>query len=195
VRSFDGKQCRDEQKQAMKKKMQLPAGQQGSGKDMTPKKVEARWANGRNDTQMIAWVLGNDRLLQISPGGVKIGGLSNPKAGPIEKPFGADAAFAQAEFFYDCAGAWRGDDCNGRGNDQEEAMWHFRWRARLRRYNRPYDDLVGKLERALLVTPQLSFQTRAGAASLRTMSPRNALIHKELDQVLLTTDPKTFAVH
>ena len=29
-------------------------------------------------------------------------------------------------------------DCNGADADGAEAMWHFRWRARLRRYNAPF---------------------------------------------------------
>lgn len=49
-------------------------------------------------------------------------------------PTSASFSLAQAEFFYDCSGSWQ--SCN-----QGDPMWKFRWRARLRRYNAPFEGL------------------------------------------------------
>lgn len=40
--------------------------------------------------------------------------------------------FAQAEFFYDCRGKWAGKDCNGDPEEDSEATFNMKWRARLR---------------------------------------------------------------
>jgi len=170
--------------------------QQTSGEGMTPKKVEAKWSNGRKDTQMVAWINGDDRLLRRAPGGVKIGAWKNTRPGDIDKPNGADFAFAQAEFFYDCGGKWEEGDCNGARSDQEEAMWHFRWRARLRRYNTPYDDLPRILEATYLLPAEGTLVIRAGkaAAQLNSYNQGNARLKAELMQSI-GTSAKTYAIH
>lgn len=194
VRGFNGDQCRDDFKKDANKKMQqmMPQQQQQQGaQNMTPKKVEKNWANGRNDAQMMAWVFGDDHLLRLSPKGVKIGAMNDQRAGDIGKPVGADFAVAQAEFFYDCDGDWKSDSCNGHHNDGEEAMWHFRWRARFRRYNRPYNDLPALIETPYLLASMGSLANRArGAVNIQGNPALKA-------KVFLSggIDPKSFVMH
>ena len=44
--------------------------------------------------------------------------------------------FAQAEFFYDCRGAWTASACNGAAEDSQ-ATFNMKWRARLRPVSAP----------------------------------------------------------
>jgi len=199
VKSFEEDKCRADKKKEMKQGLQSQQQQQQtSGEGMTPKKVEAKWSNGRKDTQMIAWINGDDRLLRRAPGGVKIGAWKKTRPGDIDKPIGADFAFAQAEFFYDCSGKWedKDGDCNGPHGDQEEAMWHFRWRARLRRYNTPYNDLPQILEAVYLLPAEGSLVARAAeaGAQLNSYNEGNIALKKELAQSI-GTSAKTYAIH
>jgi hypothetical protein len=79
-------------------------------------------------------------------------------------------------------------------------MWLFRWRALLRRYNTPYNDLPRILEIAELLPAQLEFQTRTAGAAVNLGSlgsPRSAAIKAELGGIVASVppDPKTYALH
>jgi hypothetical protein len=106
-----------------------------SPQEMTPKKITPDFQNGNARGQVISIVRGNDRSLQIAPSAVKIGAWG--KKVNLEAPATAHLGFAQAEFFYDCQGPWRNEQCNGVSQDGN-VMWHFRWRPRLRLFNAPF---------------------------------------------------------
>jgi hypothetical protein len=206
VEGFRKADCVEKQKKEMSEKFKsaVPPATQGSPNGKTPKMVEDNWKNGVKDAQVLAWVWGNGKLLKVSPGGVKIGAMGSRRAGDIEEPAGADFAFAQAEFFYDCSGPWKDEDCNGKEGDGEESMWHFRWRARLRRYNSPYSDLPEILELKELYPAQLSFQKRAAEALAYYLvhpsaaDPRSVELKAELGRIavhLPKPDTKIYAIH
>jgi hypothetical protein len=96
--------------------------------------VTSAWHNGVREAQIIGGASGNDAVLQRSGALVRVATV--PKATPqVSAPEAASIpTMAQAEFFYDCGNTW--DKCNG---SDEEAMWHFKWRARLRRFNQGFD--------------------------------------------------------
>ena len=102
------------------------------GQGMTPKKVKDGWKNGIRDAQVLAVVTGRIESLRTAERGTRVGSWATPVT--FRVPTSASYALAQAEFFFDCSGAWTSGDCN----DQNEAMWRFRWRARLRRFNSPF---------------------------------------------------------
>jgi hypothetical protein len=94
----------------------------------------------------------------------------------------AGFAFAQSEFFFDCTGDWKSDDCNGNYElkDGEGAMWHFRWRARLRRYNSPH-----AVAKGIVLLPVTGAQGMAAVDMAQAMPKRisgvgNAALRKDL---------------
>jgi hypothetical protein len=135
--SFDRPKCVQDTKKALKAKMdKIPPSPAGNGNGMEPMKVLDGWKNGSPEGQAISYVNAEESLLKRSPHGVKVGAQKDKRASAkIEVPTASSFAYAQAEYFYDCTGAWSTDSCN----KDEEAMWHFRWRARLRRYNNPWE--------------------------------------------------------
>jgi hypothetical protein len=142
--AFNAEQCKKSEVDKMKKEFQDSTkdsnNSSSSGQGMTPKMVIPAWFNGAPDYQLIGVGVGDSkRLLTRGPRGVRVGAI-NQKTREIDSPLTAGFAFAQSEFFYDCTGAWKSNDCNGNYElkDGEGAMWHFRWRARLRRYNSPH---------------------------------------------------------
>lgn len=149
---FDDKKCKSEKRaqseQRMKDKTKLskppPA---NHGKDMTPKQASAGYLNGGDDAQLLSVAKGNTASLRIAPRGVRIGAWTRKEAS--ESSLSQSIGFAQAEFFYDCAGAWKSDSCNGSKKDEGYALWHFRWRARLRRYNSGNNPTIEHLSSAL----------------------------------------------
>jgi hypothetical protein len=82
------------------------------------------WKNGYGQTIAIATL--NPALLK---GNLALFGVSATTA----LPKGAGSAVAQSEFYYDCTGRWDDPACNGKKTPlgPGEAMWNFRWRARL----------------------------------------------------------------
>lgn len=142
----DSNQCqawaRDAAKTEMKKRMEKGAQKNEQGnqntQDMTGKQVKSDWFNGGPDGQLVGGALGDPSRLQRSVDLVRVGGMKKPQGANGDVPVGARLpAWTQAEFFYDCAGPWK--TCN----DDEDAMWHLQWRARLRRYDgsKPVDRL------------------------------------------------------
>ena len=154
VSGFDAKTCREKKRadadarakeqgaagpgggSSTKPGVDAPKPSQADLDAMRPASVAADYRNGVDGAQLLAVSKGSDALLNLAPPIVKAGAWNRGQ--PIEIPATAYFSFAQAEFFYDCSGRWSSDDCNGKGGDGAEAMWHFRWRARLRRYNAPF---------------------------------------------------------
>jgi hypothetical protein len=101
-----------------------------NGQGMTPKKLAPDFKNGSRQAQFIGLSHGRREPLQGALSGVKAGAWRSREA--IEIPDSGLHAFSQAEYFFDCKGKWTTDDCNGSG---ESAMWRFRWRARLVRFD------------------------------------------------------------
>jgi hypothetical protein len=144
---FDLDKCKkDKQRQVddEKRRSGLDGGKQPrknkNGQGMTPKKVAPDFKNGARQAQFIGLSHGRRELLELAPVGVKAGAWRSRES--IEIPESGLHAFAQAEYFFDCKGKWTADDCNGTG---ESAMWRFRWRARLVRFNgggRAVDNVV-----------------------------------------------------
>jgi hypothetical protein len=57
---------------------------------------------------------------------------------------------AEAEFYYDCKGKWKSDNCDMTENDRN-ASFTFKWRARLRRLDMPgFVNTIGNLGNNLL---------------------------------------------
>jgi hypothetical protein len=136
--NFDDKKCKQDKRAKSEQRMKEGGGTQATNpktndREMTPKQVKASYANGESDAQLLGVAKGDTQPLRIAPKGVRIGAWKH--TGADAKSLSESFAFAQAEFFYDCSGAWKSESCNGDKRDEAYAMWHFRWRARLRRYN------------------------------------------------------------
>jgi hypothetical protein len=163
---------------------------------IAPMAVNAEFKNGNEEGQIIGAVSGNHGRLQKSAAIVRIGAFHHEKTQmPLDPESGKMPAWAQAEMFYDCGGKWTGKDCN----DDDDAMWHFKWRARLRRVNKPTDSTVRSLSLELLQlpprTPQDQWADRVAQAAVAPMSAgerkaNGALRH---DLANLTNDPTTHA--
>ncbi len=200
--AFNYDQCKKESKQDLNNRVKAKNGnnnnssQSNSGQDMTPKMVLPKWSNGLKDTQIMSWGNADLGRLSIGPRGVKVG--AQKRATPdITPPIAAGFAFAQAEYFFDCSGKWNSDDCNGNKErkDNEGAMWHFKWRARMRRYNRPYTDLPTAIEVPQLIPAALQMLSRASQAKVLTLnSPRNPMLRSELLQ-FVKPDPVGLTRH
>jgi hypothetical protein len=171
--AFDADKCVSQKRADTEKRMKAdPTVKVESGRGMTPKKVAATFRNGVSDAQLLGLGYGKTDLLTLAPRLVKLGQWKH--AEEISQAQTAEVAVAQAEYFYDCEGAWTSASCNGAGANDQLAMWHFRWRARLRRCN---PGLAG-------------FAAAAGATSLFTQSfdaasglnvgPDNANVMREL---------------
>lgn len=183
---FNAEQCKKSEVEKMKKDFQDSTkgsdNSNSSGQDMTPKMVIPEWYNGAPDYQLIGLGVGDSkRLLTRGPRGVRVGAI-NEKTRQIDSPLTAGFAFAQSEFFFDCTGDWKSDDCNGNYElkDGEGAMWHFRWRARLRRYNSPH-----AVAKGVVLVPVTGAQSLAAIDMAQAMPKRisgvgNAGLRKDL---------------
>jgi hypothetical protein len=135
--------CESDLKAQFDKQMQNnPKGANDSGVDSdvqsrTPKKVSVGGSgsdavkNGSSHFGVWSFVLGDTSGLHYAPKLVEIAGWGKKK---VSDP-GSTVQFgiAKAEFFYDCSGSWDSKSCD----DDEEAMWNMRWRARLRNVEMP----------------------------------------------------------
>jgi hypothetical protein len=141
VDDFDRDRCVDEKRQEARDTFNQRTGggsnpPAGSGQGMTPKKVRDGWKNGIRDAQVLAVATGNLDSLRAAETGARSGAWATPVE--FRVPASASFSLAQAEYFFDCRGPWTGSDCEG----EHEAMWRFRWRARLRRYNAPFEGMT-----------------------------------------------------
>jgi hypothetical protein len=178
VDDFDYDQCVEEKKQEARDTFNQKTGggeqaQSKNGQGMTPKKVRDGWKNGIRDAQVIAVATGNLDSLKAAETGGRAGAWKTPLTFQI--PTSARFSLAQAEFFYDCDGAWDANDCNGGG----ETMWRFRWRARLRRYNAPFE---GMNEITNVMAGAEALRNLIGGAG--SIGFQNADLYLELTQVV-----------
>ncbi|HKO46847.1 MAG TPA: hypothetical protein VJV79_03950 [Polyangiaceae bacterium] len=181
VAGFDDKKCKSDKRNQADQRMKGQGGGTqspvNSGRDMTPKQVSARYLNGGDDAQLLSVAKGNTAALRVAPRGVRIGAWS--KQGGDARPLTDSFAFAQAEFFYDCAGAWRSENCNGSKPDEGYAMWHFRWRARLRRYNSGNNPGIDQLANVIAGADLLK-EGMSRLPKLNWSTDENALLLKDL---------------
>ncbi len=112
-------------------------------------------------------------------------------------PESAQFSLAQAEYFYDLhrsvglALVQRQEQARRLAqDDQELAMWNFRWRARLRRYNKPFEGTVPGLDQLSGALNAGRRHQNASAASnpLNSLSFQNAELLSELGKII--ADPK-----
>lgn len=116
----------------------------GPGSAYTPAQVRQTtpWWNGINDAQVASLLTASDKGIAFANHDPKLVKIAS--VGKVEMPSptiasGQTAGWAQAEFFYDQPGAW--------SDLQDDAMWNFYWRARLRLTNpkalpQPAGDLI-----------------------------------------------------
>lgn len=179
VRDFDRDQCVEDKRREGREEFNRRTGggssaPSGNGQGMTPKKVKNGWKNGIRDAQVISVVNGRLDSLRVAERGARVGSWATPIT--FRTPTSASYALAQAEFFFDCRGAWTSSDCN----DRNEAMWRFRWRARLRRFNSPFEALDS------VVTLALTAETYRDAISgYGSTGFQNAALQLELSTMVL----------
>ncbi|MBX3204910.1 MAG: hypothetical protein KF764_07565 [Labilithrix sp.] len=160
--------------------------QQGDGdgeNDVTPKKVDPDFRNGHGDAQVAGGALVDASRLRRSSRLVRVGAWDRSRKAD-RAPEGAELpSWAQAEFFYDCAGTW------ARCDEDEDAMWHLKWRPRLRRWNEPMALDAAIAEMGLAGSTRLDlarFADRARTKPVGAYSPNPAL-RDELDRALVAT--------
>ena len=124
----DMKRRQREQRELSNK--QVPQGQVRPEGLIRPMQTASTFYNGSPKAQVGGGALVDASRLRRSGALVRVGAGKRATGGVA--PIGASLpSWAQAEFFFDCGGGWA--ECN----DDEEAMWHLSWRARLRRWNEP----------------------------------------------------------
>jgi len=202
--AFDGDQCRKDAKDEINKKLKTQSSSSSSSGNIAPRRVIAAWQNGVPNAQMLAVAIGDTKYLNSGAKGVNVAQWKS--GGTITVPETAQFALAQAEYFFDCPGKWDTDACNGqsksglRRDEQELAMWNFRWRARLRRYSKPFegtvpglDKLAGALSAAVLIKRITTIDP------LNSLSFQNAALLKELGDIIANgntvTDPEHLIIH
>jgi hypothetical protein len=176
VRDFDRPQCVEDKKQEGRDRFNqktgggnTPPASSNNGQGMTPKKIKDGWKNGIRDAQVIAVVSGRIDSLKAAETGARAGAWATPVTYRV--PTSASYSLAQAEFFFDCSGPWTGGDCN----EENEAMWRFRWRARLRRFNSPFAPLNSITSLAMGAETFRDFTQAAGTTGFQ-----NAALQLEL---------------
>lgn len=157
----------------------------------TPKQV-SDFRNGNETGQLMAIALGDALKLRRPAQLVRVGALKDARA--LGDSFEAQIpSFAQAEYFFDCDRNW--DACN----ENQEAMWQLRWRARLRRFNAHggADRVLsaasmGGSAKALLASIQ-SLGALAGAPA--GLAVQNAALREDLARALSDGNIRTHGVH
>jgi hypothetical protein len=200
LKAYNGDQCRKEAKDKINQSLKNNSSSSSSGGKIAPRRVKADWMNGIKNAQMLAVAVGDTNFLNPAPKFVTIGQWQS--GGTITVPDSAGFALAQAEYFYDCTGKWDSHSCNGKNkpgglhrDDQELAMWNFHWRARLRRYNKPFEGSVPGLDKLSGALNALAvIQRISGIKPLNSKSYQNALLLKELGE-LVSLDPNALVIH
>lgn len=151
--------------------------------------------NGSKEGQFIGAVLGDDTRLQKDSRIVRIGAF-NAKRTPaqVDPPNAKLPAWAQAEMFYDCASTW--DTCNG----DDEAMWHFMWRPRLRRFNQDSAATLQSLAIELVFPPRNGPDAFADRLAQDALAPgvafsSNRALRADLSRLILDPTTRTQGVH
>lgn len=183
---FDDKKCKQDKRAQSEQRMkdgsraETPA-PKTNDRELTPKQVKASYVNGGDDGQLLGVAKGDTSLLRIAPKGVRSGAWKS--TGADAKSLSESFAFAQAEFFYDCSGAWKSEGCNGDKRDEGYAMWRFRWRARLRRYNSGDKPALEHISSVLLGASALKGElTRL--PKLNWSTDENALLLRDLGRAV-----------
>jgi len=149
IKNFEDEKCQKDEKKNMKEKTEVPESKNSSSNsgNKKPMMTKKDYKNGVKNSQFMSLIYGETDFLGAGPRGVKVGAFKDRRVKEPAEPKSANISFAQAEFFYDCSGEWDTGSCNNEGGTHESAMWHFKWRARLRRYNAPnsYFDTALKL--------------------------------------------------
>ena len=198
--SFDWGKCKKDEMSTMRKKVTDNMGSPSStssGDKMTPKMVIPEWKNGIKTTQVMSWLDADTNYMRFGTKGVQVAEQKRNKE-DVSIPVGAGFGFAQAEYFFDCGGAWAGDDCNGDGErkDNEGAMWRFKWRARLRRYNSPYDDLSRLIEVPTMLPAHTAFLAKGAQAKVFSWSSAgNLALKSELYRFANPVDQNSVVIH
>ncbi|HSO33012.1 MAG TPA: hypothetical protein VLT33_10850, partial [Labilithrix sp.] len=155
--------------------------------------------NGSKEGQFIGGVVGDEKRFKRDSDLVRLGTF-NAKQTPAQRDpeNGRLPAWAQAEMFFDCGGAWTSKDCN---NDDDDAMWHFKWRPRLRRFNQPIDETLQTLSGRLGFTPprngpeafarQLAEDARAPGSGFHS----NQALRNNLAELINDDATRTHGVH
>lgn len=174
---------REQDALAKQQRQRAPSGASDGENDVTPKKVAPDFHNGHVDAQVAGGALVDASRLRRSSRLVRIGAWDRSKAAS-PTPEGAELpSWAQAELFYDCAGKWE------RCNEDEDAMWHLKWRARLRRWNEPVELDAAIAEMGLAGSTRLDlarFAERARAMPVGAHAP-NAELREELARALVAS--------
>jgi hypothetical protein len=139
---FDESKCEKDQMSKAQQKVNAKSGGNPSASDvssMTTVMLVPDYGNGCSANESIGVAMGNQSKISKAPKIVQVGnfgkgGQSSSSlsvsdiAGTIADSGAVPDGFTQAEFFFDCAGPWGQNACNG---DGESAMWSFHWRPRL----------------------------------------------------------------
>jgi hypothetical protein len=159
-------------------------------------KVASNFKNGSESGQIFGGALGDDTRLQSASRLVRLGTMRDSRGAIPDIPAAASVpAWAQAEMFYDCSGAWAG--CA----KDEEPMWNFRWRPRLRRFNQPLATRLPEISLALLAPPKLlGPELFAAGMAVDAANPLQATlwtagIRAELAKALANTTMVTRGAH
>lgn len=145
----DLKKRRDERDEQTDQQASQSSSSSSSSSGVAPMLIKD-FTNGTDDGQIVAGVRGDPTGLQPASKIVRIGAFNDKRTRRLAESEPAKLpAWAQAELFYDCSGAWKDTGCDG----DDDAMWHFKWRARLRRFNRPADSTIARLAIELGMIP------------------------------------------
>lgn len=133
--NFNQKKCeQDSAKEINQTASQASKG--GKSADGKPHRVKRDVENGYTPMQIYSVTFGDMKITERAKGGIKVanwgkdantsGGFS---VGKLLGPTMGKVSFARAEYYYDCTGLWKDEQCN----KEENAMWNLMWRVRLRR--------------------------------------------------------------
>jgi hypothetical protein len=181
---FDLEKCKKDKQQQVDDEKRRSGANSGkeprknkNGQGMTPKKVAPDFKNGSRQAQFIGLSHGRRQLLEGALSGVRAGAWRSRET--IEIPESGLHAFSQAEYFFDCKGKWTADDCNGSG---ESAMWRFRWRARLVRFDgggRAVENVVSSVAAGIA-----AFNGTSRAGGILSLTYNNLRLREDLLRAL-----------
>jgi hypothetical protein len=194
----DLKKQRDERDKQTEQQKKPSSSSSSSSSGIMPMLVKD-FTNGSDRGQIVAGVRGKHEGLRKASKIVRIGAFHDKRTRKLADTEAAQIpAWAQAELFYDCAGKWKDGACD----DDDDAMWHFKWRARLRRFNQPSDQLLTLA--ALLGAPPPTnghdrFAEKLASDAVAPLQPGvplpNAGLRQNLAKLLRDRTTRTQGVH
>ncbi|HET9955595.1 MAG TPA: hypothetical protein VFQ61_13870 [Polyangiaceae bacterium] len=179
---FDAEQC-ERRKRAQAERAQDELGGLGGDREssdsqrdqLRPWAIQSRFQNGNAVGQLLALSEGRRDLLSRGLHGVSVAAPAHSKQLESLPPA---LAFAQAEYFFDCAGPWSNADCDA---GDSESMWHLRWRARLRRYSGGEQKLIESFGQLLGLSQGIARSVQ-GLAERGAPTPGNAELLRQLSR-------------